>query len=143
VNPNMPALSFKRLALELKAAGAANNTIARMLLELREHCEDAEADALGRGLSPGEARRQAEESLGSCDAIVAAVVARSNLLDWRHRWPHSARCVDSIACCLSLPAAPFVYCANHPAGLVRWGVSSGLGACITASMLLALQWLVL
>jgi hypothetical protein len=136
----MSALSFDKLARDLKAAGAAPDTIARTLLELEEHCADAEAAALESGLSPRAARRLARRSLGSGDAIVAAVAARRELLDWRHRWPHSARCVDSIAYCAALPAAPFVYWASHPASLLRWGISSGLGAFVTATILLSLQW---
>jgi hypothetical protein len=30
----------------------------------------------------------------------------------------------------------------HPAWLLRWGLSSGLAACVTASMLLGLNWLI-
>jgi len=138
----MPAFSFNELARELQAAGAAPSVIVRTIQELEDHCADAEAAALDQGLSLIEARRQALQSLGSLDAIVGEVAARSTLLDWRHRWPQSAHCVDSVAFCVALPAAPFVYCATHPAGLVRWGLSSSLAVCITGSILLTLQWLI-
>jgi len=137
----MPALSFAELALELEAAGAAPSIIARTIRELKDHCADAEAAAIAEGTSPAEARRAALERLGSARAIAAEVAARPDLLDWRHRWPQSARCVDSLAYCLVLPAAPFVYCVSHPAGLVRWGLSSSLAACVTASLLFLLQML--
>lgn len=137
----MPALSYKQLAQELEAAGAAPHIIARMITELKDHCADAEAAALERGLSPAAARREALQSLGSASAIVDEVARHSCLLDWRHRWPRSARCLDSMTYCLAAPAAPFVYFASHPAGIVRWGVSSSLALCVTGSMLFGLQWI--
>jgi hypothetical protein len=139
----MQTLSFERLARELEAAGAAPSVIARITQELKDHCADAERAALDRGVGPAEARQEAVEILGSADAIVAAVAAQSDLLDWRHRWSRSARCVDSLTWCIALPAAPFVYCASHPAFIVRWGLSSSLALCVTGSILLAMQWLVL
>jgi hypothetical protein len=138
----MPALSFDRLARELSAAGAAPSVIDRILEELRDHCADAEAAALTQGMGRVAARRQALDSLGGPEAIVAAVRSRPTLLDWRHRWPCPARLVDSIAWWLALPAAPFVYCASHPAGFVRWSLSSSLATCITAVILFALQMMV-
>jgi hypothetical protein len=133
---------FDTLAQELRAVGAAPSVITRIIEELGDHCADAEAVALEGGLAREQARRAALNSLGSIVEIVAAVAERSELLDWRHRWPHSARYVDRLTCCLVAPAAPFVYCAMHPAWLLRWGLSSGLAACVTASMLLGLNWLI-
>jgi hypothetical protein len=138
----MQTLSFEKLARELEAVGAAPSVIARITEELKDHCADAEQAALERGLSPRQARRRAREELGSADAIVRAVAADPQLLDWRHRWPQSARCVDSLTWYLALPAAPFVYCASHPASIVRWGLSSSLAVCITGSILFAMQWLI-
>jgi len=137
----MQTLSFRQLRRELRAAGAAPSVIDRITLELGEHCQDAEDAALARGASAEEARREACAALGSSAAIVAAVASQPNLLDWRHRWPYSARCVDSIAACLAWPVAPFVYCMSHQAMIVRWGVSSSLAACVTAMLLLAMQLL--
>jgi len=138
----MQTFSFKKLEQDLAAAGAAPVVIARITHELKDHCADAEEAAMARGLRPAIARHQARSSLGSSDAIVSAVVAQHSLMDWRHRWPHSARCVDSLAYCVALPAAPFLYCASHPQWIVRWSLSSSLAACITASILFGLQWLI-
>lgn len=139
----MQTLSFDKLARELEAVGAAPSVIARITQELKDHCADAELAGLARGLRPDEARRQARLDLGSSDAIVKAVASHPQLLDWRHRWPQSARWVDSLGWYAALPAAPFVYCASHPAFIVRWGLSSSLAVCITGSILFALQWLIL
>ena len=139
----MQRLSFHELEDELRAVGAAPPVIARITRELKDHCEDAEATAIARGLSADVARREALASLGSTETIVAAVAASPELLDWRQRWPKSARCVDSLAWCIALPAAPFCFCASHPAAIVRWGLSSSLAACVTGSILFARQWMIL
>lgn len=138
----MQPFSFKKLEQELAVAGAAPAVIARMSRELKDHCADAEAAGLDRGLSPARARHQARAILGPPEAIVSAVVAQQNLLDWRHRWPQSARCVDSFFYCVALPATPFLYCASHPAWIVRWSLSSSLAVCITALILFGMQWLI-
>ena len=138
----MRTLSFRELEYELAAVGTAPPVIARITRELKDHCADAEAAAAARGLNQAAARWEALEDLGSGTAIVAAVAASPELLAWRYRWPRSARCVDSIAYCVALPAAPFCYCATHPASIVRWGLSSSLAVCITASILLVMQWLI-
>lgn len=138
----MQTLSFERLARQLEAAGAARPVIARITQELKDHCADAELAARERGLGTDAAHHQALAVLGSAESIVAAVAAQPQLLNWRYRWPHSARCVDSLSYCLAAPAAPFVYCASHPAFIVRWGLSSSLAICITGSLLFAMQWLV-
>ena len=138
----MQTPSFDRLERKLVAAGAAPSVIARIKQELLDHCADAEEAALERGLSAAEARRAAYLLIGSDDAIVDAVASRPSLLDWRHRWPQSARCVDSLAYCAALPAAPFVYCVTHPAWIVRWSLSSSLALCVTGTILFTMQWLV-
>lgn len=139
----MQTLSFETLSRELEAAGAAPSVIARIISELEDHYADAELAALESGASPEEARHQAQSCLGSSEAIVAAVAAQPQLLDWRQRWPQSARCLDSVSYCLALPAATFVYCASHPAFFVRWGLSSSLAVCVTGSILFAMQWFML
>ncbi|MGD8339342.1 MAG: hypothetical protein PVH89_01090 [Gammaproteobacteria bacterium] len=139
----MQTLNFIELRQELEAVGAAPSVIARIIGELKDHRQDAETAALARGMSARAARREALASLGSNDAIVAAVARSPELLDWRHRWPRSARCVDSLALCVALPAAPFCYCASHPAAIVRWGLSSSLAVFVTGSILLTMHWLIL
>jgi hypothetical protein len=138
----MRALSFKKLERELVAAGAAPAVIARIVQELKDHCADLEAAAIARGASPAQAQRQARHSMGSACSIAAAVAARPRLLDWRHRWPQSARCVDNLAYVIALPAAPVIYCATHPAAIVRWSLSSSLAVCVTGTLLFAMQWLI-
>jgi hypothetical protein len=130
------------LERELRAAGVARTVIFRTIQELQDHCEDAEAAARARGLSGRAARREARASLGRANEIVAEVCARRELMDWRYRWPQSARCLDSFAFCLALPVVPFVYCASHAASITRWGLSSSLAVCVTGSLLFAMQWFI-
>lgn len=135
----MSAPEFGKLASELEAVGASPSVISRTLIELEDHCADVEAVALKKGFDRATARRHALECLGDLDAIVAAVAARPNLLSWRCRWPHAARWAESMSYCLLWPAVPFVYCATHPAGIVRWSLSSTLAICVTATILFILQ----
>jgi hypothetical protein len=137
----MPAPDFDKLARELEAIGAAPSIISRTRQELADHYADVQAAALAGGLGRAAARREAAASIGSLENIVAAVAARPNLLDWRHRWPRAANYIDSLIYCLLWPATPFVYCATHPAGIVRWSLSSSLAVCVTGSLLFGLQWL--
>ena len=137
----MRVSEFERLAHELEAVGAAPAIIRRMLAELEDHYEDAVAAARKSGIDRDTAERVAADSIGRVDLIVDEVAARPNLLSWRRRWPQAARCVDSVSYCLLWPASPFVYCANHPAGIVRWSVSSSLAICVTGTILLSLHWM--
>jgi hypothetical protein len=137
----MPPLSFRQLERQLRAAGVHPAVVCRTVQELRDHYADAEADGLERGLTRREARRAALGSLGSTDSIVAEVCSRRELMSWRYRWPRSARCVDSLSYCCVLPAASFLYCASHRASITRWGLSSSLALCLTATLLFALRWL--
>lgn len=138
----MPALSFDKLVRQLQAAGAAPSVVARMCDELSDHLADAEAAARARGLSSAAARAEARRQLGTPESIVAEVAARPELLQWRKRWPAAARCIDTIIGCSCLPAAPFVYCASHPAWLVRWSLSSGIAICVTGGLLFGMQTMV-
>ena len=139
VTGSMQTLRFDELRRELEAAGSAPPVVARIIAELKDHLADSEAAALASGASQAEARRQALEILGTSSAIAQAVAARPQLLDWRHRWPQSAQCVDSLTYCLAVPVVPFVYCLLHPASIVRWGLSSSLAACVTGLLLFTMQ----
>jgi len=138
----MRSPDFQRLARDLEAVGAAPAVIRRTIEELQNHLDDAEAAAIEAGLDGPAARRAAYRALGQRKRIVAEIAARPQLLSWRRRWPQAASCVDTVSYCALWPVTPFVYCATHPAGIVRWGVSSSLAACVTGTLLFAMQWLV-
>jgi hypothetical protein len=137
----MQPLDFIHLERELRGSGVQRAVVLRTIQELKDHCADAEADALEHGMTPRAARRFALRRLGSAESIVTEVCSRRELMSWRHRWPNSARCLDSVAYCFVLPAASFVYCSSHRASITRWGLSSSLAVCVTGSLLYVLQWL--
>lgn len=137
----MRPLSFIRLERELRAAGVHPAVVLRTMQELKDHCADAEADAVEQGMTRRAARREALRMLGSSENIVTEICARRELMSWRHRWPQSARCLDTLAYCCVLPAASFVYCTSHRASITRWGLSSSLAICVTGSLLYVLQWM--
>jgi hypothetical protein len=137
----MRVADLERLAHELDAVGAAPAIIRRTLQELEDHYEDAVAAARRAGLDRAAAETAAARSIGDLKHIVTEVAARPDLLSWRHRWPHAANCVNCASYCLLWPVSPFVYFVNHPAGIVRWSVSSSLAICVTGSILLSLHWM--
>src|SRR5262245_66268641 len=100
----MPSREFDGLRLELLRGGVSPVYVERTILELGEHYEDLERDALGAGLSGDEAAQCARKLLGSEQAIAAAVLGRPELLSWSRRWPTVALCVRSAAAIGILPA---------------------------------------
>jgi hypothetical protein len=129
---------FEELRDRLLRGGVATVYLERALLELAEHREDLENDALAAGWSGDEAARIAWRQLGSCEAIAAAILAQRDLLDFDHRWPRVAVCLRSVAGVGALPG----FCADHGGEIARWG-----GAICSASLLMGslcawLNWMI-
>jgi hypothetical protein len=135
----MPFPDLKRLRLQLLEGGLAPHFVERAILELQDHYEDIEADALNSGLSASAASALARSSLGSEAVIVAAALSHSELLTWVHRWPRCARSLRAAALCLILPAVPIVYCAQRGASIARWSASVSLAMVATGALLLSMQ----
>ena len=136
------ARQFEALRLELERRGTAPVYVERTLLELDEHFRDLADDARAAGLEPGEAERRARAELGDDAAIVAAVLARPELLVWSKRWPRVASCVHSAAVIGTIPGLPLVYCIAHQPGLARWGAALGLAIAFVGGMASVLEWLI-
>jgi len=133
--------AFAALRTELLRGGVSPLYVERTILELGEHFEDLESDALSAGMSQEDAARTALEVLGSSEAIAAAVMARPELLSWSRRWPTLALCVRSAATIGAMPAIPVLYCVRSEE-FARWGSSVG-AAIILVSLLLAwLNWMI-
>jgi hypothetical protein len=130
--------AFGRLRSLLVAGGVAPRHVRRLLIELSEHCEELERDAMAAGLTPPEARAEALRSLGSAPALADAVLARKELLGWSGRWPRTAHALAAFS---ALPAVP-LECAGHCAVIARWSASCGLALLMTGSLLLSLQWII-
>src|SRR5262245_17149514 len=106
---------FEALKLELLRGGVAPNYVERTILELSEHCEDLENDALANGLTKSDAARVALAQLGSEQSIAAAVLAQPELLVWTRRWPRTASYLHRAAAIVALPGVPVVYCIDRSA----------------------------
>jgi len=133
---------FESMRLELLQGGISPRYVERTLIELSEHCEDLERDALVAGLSPYEAARVARAALGSDEVLTAAVLARPELVSWSRRWPTLALCVRSAAAIGVLPALPVLYCVDRGQYIARWGGALS-GALLIVGLLLAwLNWMI-
>ncbi len=138
----MPEPQFEALRLELRKGGVAPLYIERTITELGEHYADLESAALEAGLSSEEAARAALDALGSQRAIVAACLARQELLTFTARWPRAARYLQSAATIGALPGLPLMFCIEHRPELARWGVALGLATTFMGGMLATLNWLI-
>jgi hypothetical protein len=138
----MPNREFEALRLELLRGGVSPIYVERTIIELGEHYEDLERDALGAGMSREEAAKTARTMLGSEQAIVAAVLARPELLSWSRRWPTVALCVRSAAAIGILPALPVLYCVDRSQYIARWGGAIGVAVLLVGLLLAWLDWMI-
>jgi hypothetical protein len=132
---------FAALRHELLRGGVSPLYVERTILELGDHCEDLERDALAAGLSAEEAARSALKLLGSAETIAAAVIARPELRSWSHRWPTVALCVRSAAVIGVLPALPVLYCVRSEE-FARWGGAVASAVVLVGLLLAWLNWLI-
>jgi hypothetical protein len=132
---------FATLRLELLRGGVSPLYVERTILELTEHYEDLENDALGAGMSAEDAARTAVTRLGSDETIAAAVLARPELLSWSHRWPTVALCVRSAATIGAMPAIPVLYCVRSEE-LARWGGAVASALVLVGLLLAWLNWMI-
>ncbi len=130
------------LRLELLKRGVSPFYAERTVVELTEHYDDLEDAALGAGQTPAEAARTAAAALGKHSELVAAVLARSELLTLRTRWPWVAHCLHSVAAIGLLPGLPLRFCIEHRPELARWAAAVGVAATLMVSVLAALNWLI-
>ena len=138
----MPSrLQLEGLRVELLRSGVSPAYVERTVLELREHYEDLERDALAAGLSGHEAERLARTQIGSEESIAAAVLARSELKVWSYRWPVAARCLRSAATVIALPGLPVVYCIDRRAEIARWSAAACSAFVLVGSLLAWLDWM--
>ena len=134
---------FESLKLELLRSGVAPVYVERTILELAEHCEDLENDALATGLAKDEAARLALAQIGSVQSIAAAVLAHRELLVWTQRWPRTAWCLRSAATLVTLPGLPVVYCIDRGAEIARWSAALCSAVVLVGSLLAGLNWMIL
>ncbi len=138
----MPDARFESLRLELLRSGVAPVYVERTIIELGEHYDDLESAGLAAGLGAEEAARSARATLGNERVIAAAVLARTELLTFRRRWPRLAHYLQSAATIGTLPGLPLLYCIEHRPELARWSVSLGIATTLMGSILTLLNWLI-
>src|SRR5262245_28965430 len=138
----MPNREFEALRLELLRGGVSPIYVERTIVELGEHYEDLELDALGAGMSRDEAAQAARTALGNEQAILGAVLARPELLSWSRRWPTLALCVRSAAAIGILPALPILYCVDRGQYIARWGGAIGVAVLLVGLLLASLNWMI-
>jgi hypothetical protein len=132
---------FAALRYELLRGGVSPLYVERTILELGDHYEDLERDALAAGLSAEDAAYAALKMLGSAETIAAAVIARPELLSWSHRWPTVALCVRSAAVIGALPALPVLYCMRSEE-FARWSGAVASAVVLVGLLLAWLNWLI-
>jgi hypothetical protein len=132
---------FAALRRELLRCGVSPLYVERTILELNEHYEDLQNDALASGMSGEDAARTALARLGSEEVIAAAVMARPELLSWSRRWPTVALCVRSAATIGAMPAIPVLYCVRNEE-FTRWGAAIASALVLVALLLAWLNWMI-
>ena len=140
--PNMREAQLESLRLELLRGGVSPLYVDRTIVELREHYADLESAALAAGQPPAEAARSAAAALGHENELLAAVLARHELLSFSTRWPRVAHCLHSVATIGTLPGLPLLYCIEHRPELARWSAAIGGATALMGSVLAALNWLI-
>lgn len=134
--------ALESLRLELLKRGVAPCYVDRTIVELKEHYDDLENAALAAGQAPSDAASTAAAALGRESELIAAVVARSELLAFSTRWPRVAHCLHSAAAIGMLPGLPLMFCIEHRPELARWAAAFGVAATLMVSVLAALNWLI-
>ena len=130
------------LRLELLKRGVSPFYADRTVVELTEHYDDLESAALAAGQTPADAARTAAAALGQENELVAAILARSELLSFNTRWPRVAHCLQSAVGIGILPGLPLMFCIEHRPELARWCAAVGVAATLMSSVLAALNWLI-
>jgi hypothetical protein len=140
--PNMRDGRLESLRLELLRGGVSPLYVDRTIVELGDHYADLESAALAAGQTPAEAARSAAAALGDQGELVAAILARTELLSFSTRWPRVAHCLQSAAAIGTLPGLPLLYCIEHRPELARWSAAIGGATALMGSVLAALNWLI-
>ena len=138
----MPSPVFANLRSALEGGGIAPFYVQRTLLELSEHYEDLETEALAAGLSREEAETLARAMLGNEQTIASVILAHPELRAWSHRWPRAALCLRVAVVVATLPEAPVTFCIDRSPIIARWGGAAGLASLLVGSLLAYLNSLI-
>ncbi len=135
----MRRANLRRLKRALIHGGVAPVFISRTLAELRDHCQDLEADALRAGCSVEEAGAEARSRLGEHSVIAAEILRRPELKVWAFRWPWVPLVLRRFVILVALSTVPAMAIVDRGSLITRWCISTGLAAFLTSGLFLLMQ----
>ena len=106
----MPDIDYASLRERLLVGGVEPRKVRRTIAELRAHHEDLLQEATRRGLSPSEAREEANARLGDEATLAAQILARPELRSAERRLPWLFFVL--LPALLHLPVLLFVACGS-------------------------------
>jgi len=131
--------TFSELRHSLLASGIAPRHVRRMLIELHDHLDDLQQEAVQKGCDPFQAHQRALRAIGDQRLLARKILERPELKTWVYRYPRIARIYYPVAYVLLLPAAPVFAGVARASMIARWGAALMLSATVTAAMFLAMQ----
>lgn len=131
--------TFRDLRHAMQTSGVAPRHIRRMVLELHDHLDDLQREAIADGCDPFQAHARAVEKIGDQNLLARKILEHSELKTWVYRYPRIARFYYPVAYVLLLPAAPVFAGVARASMIARWGAALMLSATVTAAMFLAMQ----
>ena len=131
--------TFAELRRSLLDSGVAPGHVKRMLMELHDHLDDLQQEAIEKGCDPFQAHDRALRQIGDQRLLARKIIERPELRSWAYRHPKVARIYYPIAYVLLLPAAPVFAGVARPSMVARWSAALMLGATVTAAMFLVMQ----
>lgn len=131
--------TFSELRHSLLASGVAPRQVRRMLIELHDHLDDLQQEAVQKGCDPFQAHHRALRAIGDQRLLARKILERPELKTWVYRYPRVARIYYPVAYVLLLPTAPVFAGVARASMIARWGAALMLSATVTAAMFLAMQ----
>ena len=135
----MPEGELQGFENYLRRSGVRCCHARRATLEIREHIDDLQADAIAAGMPLAMAKAHARQAIGDLRQIADDIVSRPELRVWMFRYPRVARACLPLAYFVLLPTRPLFVGVQRAPEIARWGACMMLGAAITAAMFLAMQ----
>ncbi len=112
--------------------------VQRTLLELDDHYQDLTAEARDAGLTPDQARLEAESRLGDPAVLAQSMLCQDTLKVPTARWKSLDQLLRSLLFLLVMPLAPALLCVGRGPVIAKWGVAITASAMLTIGMLLGL-----
>jgi len=130
---------LENLQMRLFHSGVAPRYVARAISELRDHLEDVEREAAGRGITGEAATALTNERLGAIESIAQQYLSKPELRHWIYRYPQLARVVLPITYVVALLAMPIYAGVDNASSIGKWCACLMVSAVVTVSMLLLMQ----